>query len=167
MKTQAKNIWSLPKRLVSLGLAAGCLTALFVACAGSGVTEGDRCNPALSHNECDDGLSCVTPTDCAESYCCPTSGTSSQPNCNPGCNGGAATILEAQILPTCTSSSPSPLCACITFAGVNITGVVPDGGPGCDCFAQPDPIACLATEAQAEAGTPAPAAEGGADGGSD
>jgi hypothetical protein len=56
--------------------------------------EGDRCNPFLSHNDCNDPLVCTsftlpgTMTACGESYCCPASGTSSNANCNtvpPGC----------------------------------------------------------------------------------
>jgi hypothetical protein len=43
--------------------------------------EGDRCNPALSHDECENAptVQCVTPANCAESYCCGPSSTSA--NC--------------------------------------------------------------------------------------
>lgn len=57
--------------------------------------EGDRCNPDLSHDECGSGLSCQQPRDCPENYCCPTSGTTSNPYCQPGCNGGQASICAA------------------------------------------------------------------------
>jgi hypothetical protein len=46
--------------------------------------EGDRCNPDLSHDECNSGLTCQQPATCAENYCCPTPASSSS---NPYCNG--------------------------------------------------------------------------------
>jgi hypothetical protein len=57
--------------------------------------EGERCNPDLSHDECGAGLACTQPVDCPESYCCPTSGNSSNPYCQPGCSGGQASICAA------------------------------------------------------------------------
>ncbi len=53
--------------------------------------EGDRCNPNLSHDECNDGLTCQQPL-CAmsttrtepENYCCPADPSKSS---NPYCNG--------------------------------------------------------------------------------
>ena len=79
------------------------VSLFFVACAfvlgGAGGCqigqEGERCNPSLSHDECGAGLACTQPVDCPENYCCPTSGNSSQPNCQPGCNGGQASICAA------------------------------------------------------------------------
>ncbi len=80
--------------LARLGAAAvTSLVLLASACDGGG--EGDRCNPNLSHDECGTGLSCQQPAYCPESYCCPTSGSSSNPFCQPGCNGGAAAICKA------------------------------------------------------------------------
>jgi hypothetical protein len=57
--------------------------------------EGERCNPNLSHDECNGGLTCQQPLNCPENYCCPTSGTSSSVFCQPGCNGGQASICAA------------------------------------------------------------------------
>jgi hypothetical protein len=57
--------------------------------------EGERCNPDLSHDECGAGLSCTQPQYCPENYCCPTSGTSNNPYCQTGCNGGQASICAA------------------------------------------------------------------------
>jgi hypothetical protein len=59
--------------------------------------EGDRCNPdlAMGENECGDGLSCQQPPDCPESYCCPLTGPSTSPFCQPGCAGGQASICDA------------------------------------------------------------------------
>jgi hypothetical protein len=78
-----------------LALGAG----LVVAGSGCNVSlnEGDRCNAALSHNECSDGLSCTQPAYCPETYCCPVNGTSSNPFCQAGCNGGAAAICTADM----------------------------------------------------------------------
>ena len=63
------------------GLVLGAALVLFGnGCDGG--REGDRCNPNLSHNDCNDGLSCVQPSTCVENYCCPTNGSSSDPYCN-------------------------------------------------------------------------------------
>jgi hypothetical protein len=79
------------------------LIGVFALAAGSAIVatgcdtgnEGQRCNPSLSHDECGGGLSCQQPTDCPENYCCPTSGTSTNPYCQPGCAGGQASICAA------------------------------------------------------------------------
>lgn len=83
-------------------LLAQLLTGLAAALLVSGLAcghgnEGDRCNPDLSsgHDECGGGLQCTTPPECPESYCCPKSGTSNDPNCQAGCNGGAASLCNA------------------------------------------------------------------------
>ena len=57
-----------------------------------GGREGDRCNPNLSHNDCDDGLACVQPATCVESYCCPSSGGASS---NRFCNGQSCPAPDA------------------------------------------------------------------------
>jgi hypothetical protein len=52
--------------------------------AGCGAPElGERCNPLLFTvgDQCAHGLSCVYPANCGVAYCCPTSGTSTDPNC--------------------------------------------------------------------------------------
>jgi hypothetical protein len=55
--------------------------ALLSAHCNASTLEGDRCNPALSHNECagDPTIQCVTPPNCVDSFCCGPSSTS--PNC--------------------------------------------------------------------------------------
>jgi hypothetical protein len=82
---------------------------IVVAVGGSGCEagrEGDRCVLPLittdagttgyrSSDECGSGLACTQPANCPESYCCPTNGTSSNPYCQPGCNGGADAICAA------------------------------------------------------------------------
>lgn len=75
--------------------------------------EGDRCNPYQSHNPCKAGAVCagappaspdpfqpfVLIPFCPEDYCCSVDDnlniTSGDPNCQPGCNGGAASICAA------------------------------------------------------------------------
>jgi hypothetical protein len=80
------------------------------------VPEGERCNPYTSHNECASGLVCagyppatpgagwsgiVIPL-CPENYCCAADSngniTSSNPNCQPGCNGGALSMCNANMM---------------------------------------------------------------------
>jgi len=55
-----------------------------VALGCQGGAEGDRCNPDLSHNDCNAGLTCQQPLPCVENYCCPTPASSSS---NPYCQG--------------------------------------------------------------------------------
>jgi hypothetical protein len=95
--------WRLARTLALL--AGGLLTQ--AGCEQG--AEGDRCNPDLSHNECNAGLSCQQPAECPENYCCPTSGPVSSPFCMPTCNGGLASICAAD--PTadaCADAGPPP-----------------------------------------------------------
>jgi hypothetical protein len=91
--------------------------------------EGTRCNPYDSHNECSSGAVCagaapssVTIQFCAENYCCSVDSngtiTSSNPNCQPGCNGGAQSI--------CTATGDPATCE-FADSGV-IPPPVPEGG---------------------------------------
>jgi hypothetical protein len=62
------------------GLAAVVLGLVVVACEQG--AEGDRCNPDLSHDECNAGLTCQQPLPCVENYCCPVDrSTSTNPYC--------------------------------------------------------------------------------------
>jgi hypothetical protein len=63
-------LWLLP--LAAAGL---------LACDGG--TEGQRCNPFRSSDECNAGLACTTPPGCVISVCCPVSGPASDENCGP------------------------------------------------------------------------------------
>ncbi len=86
---------------VLLFAGAGCLGGV----SETNVSEGDRCNPLDSHNECGSGLVCTgqasSPTlpFCPENYCCSVDSSgninSTNINCQPGCNGGAASICKA------------------------------------------------------------------------
>jgi len=69
---------------------ASALVVLLNGCDGG--REGERCNPALSHNDCDDGLTCQQPSTCAENYCCPVDPSKSF---NPYCNGAACPTVDA------------------------------------------------------------------------
>jgi hypothetical protein len=69
------------------------LAVLVLASTGcDGGREGDRCNPDLSHNDCNDGLTCIVPSTCVENYCCPTPASAST---NPYCNGMACPMAAA------------------------------------------------------------------------
>ena len=67
--------------------------------------SGERCvpSPPASHDECGSGLACTQPASCPENYCCPKDGTSNNPFCQPGCNGGQASI--------CVSLGEPPDCS--------------------------------------------------------
>jgi hypothetical protein len=70
-----------------LGLAL-IVSSLLVGGCDEG-NEGDRCNPDLSHDECNSGLVCSGPGTsqalaCVENYCCPVPASDST---NPYCNG--------------------------------------------------------------------------------
>jgi hypothetical protein len=72
-----------PRGLGALVWALGFAATMAVTGCDQG-KEGDRCNPDLSHDECNSGLTCQQPSTCAENYCCPTPASSSS---NPYCNG--------------------------------------------------------------------------------
>jgi len=80
---------------VRLGALVAMSAALAVLSACNQGAEGDRCNPDLSHDECNSGLTCQQPAQCPENYCCPANGTSSDPNCQPGCTPGGVAALCA------------------------------------------------------------------------
>src|SRR5580704_2465310 len=86
-------------RLARLGSCALFLTGALLLCPNGCAqgAEGDRCNPDLATGEsdCNAGLSCQQPVDCPENYCCPMEGSSDNPFCQPGCNGGQASICDA------------------------------------------------------------------------
>jgi hypothetical protein len=111
MKTSMfeKGIPMLPRACLLVGLLSAVAYFAGAGCIGGfsndNLSEGDRCNPLDSHNECAGGLICTgqgpAPTIpfCAENYCCPVDSngniTSTNSNCQPGCNGGAAAICAA------------------------------------------------------------------------
>jgi hypothetical protein len=78
----AADGWGL-RAVDALVWALGFAAIIWVAGCDQG-KEGDRCNPDLSHDECNSGLTCQQPATCAENYCCPTPASSSS---NPYCNG--------------------------------------------------------------------------------
>jgi hypothetical protein len=81
------NISKFAASVVSL---AAVLVLVNSGCDGG--REGERCNPALSHNDCDNGLTCQQPSTCAENYCCPADPTKST---SPYCNGAACPAADA------------------------------------------------------------------------
>jgi hypothetical protein len=114
MKTSMfeKGIPMLARARTLVGALFAVLSLAGAGCEGgftdTGVSEGNRCNPLDSHNECGSGLACTgqasTPMVpfCPENYCCPvdssgnlvtTAGTNAF--CLPGCAGGAASICKA------------------------------------------------------------------------
>ncbi|HXX67448.1 MAG TPA: hypothetical protein VEK07_09720 [Polyangiaceae bacterium] len=108
--------------------------------------EGDRCNPYTSHNPCKQGAVCAgyppsSPDQfqpyvlipfCPENYCCSVDDsltiTSTNPNCQPGCNGGAAAMCAADRDPgACCyadGGTPATLAGCLALDGLAV-----DGGP--------------------------------------
>jgi hypothetical protein len=126
MNTSRGRTWS-----IFAGRAAAAALALSMAaggCAeGGGGGEGERCNPDLSHNECNGALTCqvvfdpVTLATCGESYCCPaTPTTSSNGYCNgsfeaPPSDGGVGPCPIPA--PTSSSSSSSSSSAALADAG--------------------------------------------------
>jgi hypothetical protein len=71
------------RRFISLWVSA--TLALFAAAsllACEQGAEGDRCNPDLVNtSECNSGLSCVTPSSCVVSVCCPSTPPYADPQC--------------------------------------------------------------------------------------
>jgi hypothetical protein len=139
-------------------------------CAQGG--EGDRCNPDLSNGnggssaqaDCNGGLVCFQAAFCPENYCCPPPDSngvshSTNPNCQAGCNGGAASICNAD---------PEADAAC-GFACANDPGdltstaacVVEDAGAPTDDAASDAPGSDGASDAPGSDAGPADAGEGG------
>ncbi len=185
----------LGSRLSFLGAALGLALAGLGCNEGQ---EGDYCNPDLSHSDCNSGLACTaasqgppTPDNltyyhqtlnpdlpvygewspnapCAENYCCPIAGGSTNPNCQPGCNGGAAAICMAE-----PSAGPDvdggAGYVCEVAAALEAGLPIPDGAIPSDAEveeaeaaseAEPDATTDAATEAATEAGI-ADASDGG------
>jgi len=95
---------SLFARAGSPALLAAALLLLLTTHGCNQGREGDRCNPTLvsvNEDECGAGLACTQPKDCPENYCCPTDRTSTDPFCQPGCNGGQASICAAGGMADC------------------------------------------------------------------
>ena len=118
MKTSTfeKGIPMLSRIGVCLSVLLGTLLLSGPGCNEAG--EGDRCNPLRTSDECGSGLVCSgnpLPNSisashpiafCPENYCCPADlSQSTNPNCQPGCNGGAAAICAAD-------STNTGACAC-------------------------------------------------------
>lgn len=139
----------------------GCTVALgWSGCMlGGGGTEGNRCVPQLSHNECNSGLNCVTGsyTDpngvtftCGESYCCPASGTSVSGNCNggamaPNANGtlqcpgyctDPTTMMMTMVLPLSTTPNYDGGTMCPTSSSSSSSSSTSDAG---DAGSSPTP----------------------------
>jgi len=134
--------------LVALLNFAGC--GFIGGFSDENTPEGDRCNPYTSHNPCKQGAVCAgyppsTPDQfqpfvlipfCPEDYCCSATTsadgtltiTSANPNCQPGCNGGAAAMCAAN----------SDLGACLFADGGTLAAALAaDNGmpPGSDLLA--------------------------------
>ena len=69
-------------RVLTLAVVAAGLAVVVGGCDGG--SEGDRCVPQRSSDECGSGLSCQQIGGCGESYCCPADPSKSS---NPYCNG--------------------------------------------------------------------------------
>jgi hypothetical protein len=73
MTQRRSHLW------ISFSLALAAWASLLACEQGS---EGDRCNPDLVNTtECNSGLSCVTPSSCVISVCCPSAPPYSDPQC--------------------------------------------------------------------------------------
>ena len=108
-----KGIPMSPRACLLVGLLFTGLSLAGAGCVGGfnteNLAEGERCNPLDIHNECGSGLVCTgqgsAPSipSCPENYCCSvdTNGNinSTNPSCQPGCSGGAASICAANMDP--------------------------------------------------------------------
>jgi hypothetical protein len=144
--------------------AAAVLTLALAACEQS--AEGDRCNPDLAAGEsdCNSGLKCTAAGPlCPENYCCPYTadggpGPSSNSYCQPGCNGGAASI--------CNAGQDGDVAAC-EWACANDQGDLNDPDAQCAMISVPEAGGGDAggdggsTEAGHDSGGEASASDGG------
>ena len=91
------------------------ITLVVAAFACDGGSEGDRCNPDLSHNDCNGALTCQQPATCVENYCCPTPASAST---NPFCNGTACPQVDAGSADASTTDGRE-----VPDAGVDASGI--------------------------------------------
>jgi len=146
---------------IGTALAALVATAAIAAAGCNQGGEGNRCNPNLSqgHNECGGGLVCNAAIPlCPEAYCCPAAadgglGSSSNPNCQTGCAGGAASICNAGQ----TGSAEACAFACQNDPGdltsASTACASPDGGSDASSDASSDTAGdSAAPETGSEAG---------------
>ena len=124
-----------------LAIFVAAVAAILIACNQG--SEGDRCNPDLSHNECGSGLSCTQPALCPETYCCATDGTSTNPYCQTGCSGGAASMCnagadDAGACAFACKSDPSDLSSSAASACSDDAGVVDAGTDATDASSPQD-----------------------------
>jgi hypothetical protein len=115
---------------VAVLVAAWLLLAATGCAEGGGGGEGDRCNPDLSHDECNSGLTCTIVTapaagggyfTCGESYCCP-----SGPSGNGYCNG--VNIAPSDGVLQCPAYCPA---TSTTVPVLSVGSDFPDGGLDC------------------------------------
>ncbi len=118
--------------------SAAVVAVVIAALACEGGSEGDRCNPDLSHNDCNGALTCQQPATCVENYCCPTPASASS---NPFCNGSACPAVDAGSGDAATSDASAGLDADAAGLSADASG----------------------TEANADAGTEANDGQSGAD----
>jgi hypothetical protein len=110
MKTSMfeKGFPMLARACTFVGALFAVLSLTGAGCANfteTNLPEGDRCNPSDQHNECSGAAVCTGRGSapaipfCPENYCCSVDGNgniaSGNANCQPGCNGGAASICKA------------------------------------------------------------------------
>ncbi len=102
---------------VRFGAVGFTLTILsfLLSMGGCSQVEGSRCDPALSHDECDNAptVQCVTPSGQGNSYCCTVTAGATTGQSNPGVlNGGTidSTDPNCQSVPaggfTCPLGTP-------------------------------------------------------------
>lgn len=187
MKTSrfAKGIPMLSRACTLLGALFAVLSLAGAGCIGgwtdSNVSEGHRCNPDDSHNECSSGLVCTGQQQspaipfCPENYCCSvdSSGNLNSSNvwCQPGCNGGAASICAADKDPgACAFAGGASLAAAMALDEDGGAASPPattedagtDSGGGEDATTAPPPEEA-GTDAGVDAGMAPPPAEAGTD----
>ncbi len=124
MKTMFKKEALATRTLTIIGVLSALMFVMSAGCISGfndeNVPEGDRCDPLTSHNECSSGLVCTgqgpSPAIpyCPENYCCSVDSNgnlnSTNPNCQPGCYGGAAAICNATKDPNaCAVAAGMPL----------------------------------------------------------
>jgi hypothetical protein len=97
--------WSTNLSVALLPFLATTFVALSMSACDGG-SEGDRCNPDRSSDECNSGLTCMTPATCVISVCCPDKGPYTDPQC--ACNANPAgcpcTVASAEPSPSDASA---------------------------------------------------------------
>lgn len=99
----------MPRRRLALAALVSTLAAIAASAFASCTTsEGERCNPSLSHDECASNLTCTVPAGCGYAVCCPKEAPDRAAACAPcAIDGGEEGSASAEGGPDASDATPA------------------------------------------------------------